>query len=218
MKNLYKLSKYKDYIVCPSSIYVPYFLKEGFEVGLQNVSEYGMGAYTGEISVTQATSIGIKYVIIGHSERRKYFNESSKVINRKLRKAVSNNLKAILCIGESLDDKNNNKTFEVIKNLIDLELKDVEFEYYENVIIAYEPLWAIGTGVVPSNEDIEKITSYIKDYIMKKYNFMPIVLYGGSTNEKNISELNELKNIDGFLIGGASLIPEKIIKILETIK
>jgi len=215
---IFKMQQNKNYVVCPSSIYIPYFLKEDFTVGLQNISEYGMGAYTGEVSVNQATSLGIKYTLIGHSERREYFNESDELINRKLRKAVSNNLISILCIGETLKEKEEGKTFDSIKMQLELDLNEIDSEYFENIIIAYEPVWAIGTGKVPTNLEIKDTVTYIKETIKNKYGFEPKVLYGGSTNDKNIEELNKIENVDGFLVGGASLIPDKIIKIIETVK
>ncbi len=214
---IYKLEQHKNFIICPSSIYIPYFIKEGFNVGLQNISEYGMGAYTGEISVNQATSMGVKYTLVGHSERREYFKEDDDVINRKLRKSVSNNLISILCIGETLEEKEAGKTLETIKRQLEEDLRDIDSEYYENIIIAYEPIWAIGTGKVPTNEEIDATVTFIKETIKSAFNFEPKVLYGGSTNDKNIVELNKINVVDGFLVGGACLIPDKIIKIIETV-
>ena len=211
------MKEYKDIVICPSAIYIPYFIDEGFNVGLQNVSEYSVGTYTGEISVTQASSIGIKYALVGHSERRQHFNESDEVINRKLRKIISNDIYAIVCIGETIDEKNNGLTKSSIEKQIKIDLDKLESEYYKNIIIAYEPIWAIGTGNIPSNEDISDISKFIKETINRLYDFEPKVLYGGSTNENNINELNKINEIDGFLIGGACLIPEKFKKIIETV-
>ena len=212
-----KMKSYNNYVVCPSSIYIPYFIEEGIEVGVQNISEYGQGAYTGEISVTQANSMNIKYSLIGHSERRNKFNETDEIINNKLRKAVSNNIISILCIGETLEEKENNLTKDIIKKQLINDLNEVDKFYFNNIIIAYEPVWAIGTGVVPSIEDIEEIINFIKEYINTNYGFIPKVLYGGSINENNIYNLNKINNLDGFLVGGACLVPEKFIKIIETI-
>lgn len=214
---IYKLEKHKNFIICPSSIYIPFFLKEGFTVGIQNVSEYGVGAYTGEISVNQATSMGVKYTLVGHSERRTYFKEDDDIINLKLRKSVSNNLISILCIGETSEEKEAGKTLETIKKQLKKDLHDIASEYYENIIIAYEPVWAIGTGKVPTNEEIDANVTFIKETVKNDFDFEPKILYGGSINEKNIEELNKIKSIDGFLVGGACLIPDKIIKIIETI-
>ena len=212
-----KMKEYNKFIICPSSIYIPYFIDNGFEVGMQNISEYGQGAYTGEISVTQANSMNIKYSLIGHSERRNKFNETDEIINNKLRKTVSNNINAILCIGETLEEKEKLLTKEVLKKQIISDLNEVDEFYLKNIIVAYEPVWAIGTGKVPSMEDIEEIIKYIKQIINDYYGFNPKVLYGGSINENNINDLIKIDNVDGFLVGGACLVPEKFIKIIETI-
>ena len=212
-----RMKEYKGFIICPSSIYIPYFINSGFEVGTQNISEYGQGSYTGEISVTQANSMGIKYTLIGHSERRAYFKETDEIVNMKVRKAISNNIISILCIGETKEQKDNGITKEVIKEQIYKDLDNIEELYYKNIIIAYEPIWAIGTGIIPSLEEISDVVSFIKETINDKYGFTPNVLYGGSTNDKNIEQLNTIDIVDGFLVGGACLVPEKFIKIIETI-
>ena len=217
MEYIEQMRDYKKFIICPSSLYIPYFIENGFEVGVQNISEYGQGAYTGEISVTQANSMNIKYSLIGHSERRIKFNEDDNVINKKLRKTVSNNLNAILCIGETFDEKEQLLTKEVLKKQIINDLNEVDEFYLKNIIIAYEPVWAIGTGKVPSLEDIKEIIEYIKKIVNETYGFNPKVLYGGSINENNINDLNTIDIVDGFLVGGACLVPEKFIKIIETI-
>lgn len=213
-----KLKDHKNFIICPSTLYLPYFIDNEFTVGIQNISEYGMGTYTGEVSVNQATSIGVKYAIIGHSDRRDTFNENDDVINRKMRKAVSNDLISILCVGETLSERISGHAQEKIKRQLVDDLRDINKEDYKNIIIAYEPIWAIGTGKIPSNKEIEEMIMFIKRVINNKFNFTPRVLYGGSTNEKNIEELNLIENVDGFLVGGASLIPDKIIKIIETVQ
>lgn len=217
MEYIEQMKNYNNFIICPSSLYIPYFIENGFEVGVQNISEYGQGAYTGEISVTQANSMNIKYSLIGHSERRIKFNENDKIINNKLRKTVSNNLNAILCIGETFEEKEQLLTKEVLKKQIINDLDEVDEFYLKNIIIAYEPVWAIGTGKVPSLEDIKEIIEYIKEVVNKTYGFNPKVLYGGSINENNINDLKTIDIVDGFLVGGACLVPEKFIKIIETI-
>ena len=154
------MENYKDVIICPSSIYIPYFIEKGFNVGLQNVSEYSVGTYTGEISVNQASSLGIKYALVGHSERRQHFNETDEIINTKLRKIVSNDIYSILCIGETLDEKEKGITKDSIERQLKEDIKDIEKEDYKYIIIAYEPIWAIGTGNIPNNEDISDIRNY----------------------------------------------------------
>ena len=189
---------YTNVVVCPTSIYVPYFLKRGFKVGLQNVFYENNGSYTGEISPKQAFELGIDYVILGHSERRKHFNETNEIINKKIKKSLENNLKVILCVGE-----NDEEAKPFISNQLQECLKDIN----EEVIIAYEPIKAIGTGVIPTIEYINEIISFIKD---KGYN---TVLYGGSVDENNALDI--LNVCDGLLIGRAATDVNKFKKIIE---
>ena len=217
MEYIEQMKKYNNFIICPSSLYIPYFIENGFTVGMQNISQYGQGAYTGEISVTQANSLNIKYSLVGHSERRIKFDETDEVINNKLRKAVSNDIIAVLCIGETIEEKEQLLTKEVLKKQIINDLNEVDEFYLKNIIIAYEPVWAIGTGKVPSIEEIKEIIEYIKKFVNEKFGFIPKVLYGGSINEKNIYDLKTIDIVDGFLVGGACLVPEKFIRIIETI-
>lgn len=216
-KYIEMMDQTKNFIICPSSIFIPHFINAGFEVGIQNISEYGLGTYTGEISVNQATSIGVKYSIVGHSDRRNYFHEDDDVVNRKMRKSVSNNLISILCVGESIEEKMEGKTRERVKQQLLQDLEGVDPYYYKNIIVAYEPVWAIGTGEIPSKEEISDIVSYIKRTVNKNFGFIPPVIYGGSINDDNIKELNTIDIVDGFLIGGACLRPEKMKKIIETV-
>lgn len=203
----------KDLVICPTNIYVPYFLKKSYSVGLQNIYYGAKGAFTGEVSPVQAKSMGITYVIVGHSERRTNFDETNDLINKKVISALDSGLKVILCIGEAMHKKKNEKIikeemFSCLKNVKDLA----------NVMIAYEPLWAIGTSLTPTNDEIFKTTTFIKDFIHKEFNYEGIkVLYGGSVSDTNIEELNKITNIDGFLIGGASLNTEKLLKITKVV-
>lgn len=207
---LKELEEIKDKIViCPTSIYAPYFIANNFQVGLQNVFYEDKGSYTGEISPLQAQKINIKYTILGHSERRIIFKESDEVINKKIKAALRNNLKVILCLGE----KKNQNAFKIISEQLNSCLKDVSD--LSNIIIAYEPVWAIGTNKTPKNEKINDVILYIKRLIKKEFNFDIKVLYGGSVNEQNIDKLNEIKSIDGFLIGSAAIDPKKLKKIVE---
>lgn len=203
-------------VICPTSIYVPYFLKHDYRVGIQNSFFRSSGAYTGEISPMQAASMGIQYVIIGHSERRTYFQETDSTINKKIIEALKYDLKVILCIGETLEEKNLLKTARILKRQLLNDLRNLDPDKLENVIVAYEPIWSIGTSVLPSNKDIKETALYIKGIVEGIYNGFEIpVLYGGSVNEKNIEELNKIKEIDGFLVGGASTDPKKFLKIIE---
>lgn len=208
----------EDFIVCPTSIYVPYFLNKKYSVGIQNVFFKNEGAYTGEVSARQARSLGIKYTIIGHSERRTYFDESETDINKKVLQALNNNLKVIFCVGETLEEKNLLKTDKVLKRQLTYGLKNIKIEDLENIYIAYEPVWSIGSGNVLDNETIEKIVYYIKSIVMSMYDINDVnVLYGGSVDDKNIKILNKIKNISGFLVGSASLDPKKITNIVKEV-
>lgn len=201
------------FIVCPSSIYISKFIEEGFVVGAQNISFATDGAYTGEISALQLKSIGGKYSIVGHSERRKYFNEDNTMIYKKTNLLLENGITPILCIGETQDDKEKGMTKEVIKNQI-VEV----FDYIKSpskVIIAYEPVWAIGSGEIPTMEDVEEIISFIKMVVLKKYGIDIKVLYGGSVNDENIDSFEKLDIIDGYLLGSVSLNPEKMSNLTE---
>lgn len=202
-------------VFCPPSIYLPYFLGKGYEVGIQNYAMYENGAYTGEISAKQVKSMNINYAIIGHSERREYFNETDDIINKKMKLGVKNNLNIILCIGETLKHKENKQTEEILKTQIINDFKDVDD--ISNIIIAYEPIWSIGTGLIPTNEEIYNTTKFIKEVINELYNKDIRVLYGGSVNDDNVTILKDIENLSGFLVGGASLKPEKLKRIKETI-
>lgn len=212
-----QMKEYKDCVICPSYLYLPYFIDADFQVGAQNISLYEKGAYTGEVSAIQASSVGVDYVILGHSERRLFIHEDDIIVNAKIKRALNANLKVILCVGESLEEKNLGKTKEKIKKQLLDDLKDNKLIDSNNVIIAYEPIWAIGTGNTPTNKEIIDIIKFIKETVNINYNFIPRVLYGGSTNEKNIVELKNINNVDGFLVGGACLIPSKFKKIIETV-
>ncbi|MBE6147269.1 MAG: triose-phosphate isomerase [Firmicutes bacterium] len=198
-------------VFCPSYLYIPYFPKDNYEVGAQNVSSQDNGALTGEVSAKQLKSMGVKYAIIGHSERRNKMFETDEVIREKLVQLLNNQICPILCIGEK-EDELENKT-EVLKR----QIENAFLKVYElsNIIIAYEPVWAIGTGKVPTNEDIEKTVSFIKDFIKENYHIELPVLYGGSVSPSNIEELNQVNNIDGYLIGGTSLDLDKLKIVIE---
>ena len=200
------LKKEKDKIVIfPQTIYINEFIKNNFHTGTQNISAYEKGAHTGEISALSVKNIGAEYVLIGHSELREY--ENNKTINQKIKSALDNNLKVVLCIGENLESYNQNKTKEIIKNQIEKALEKINQE----IIISYEPVWAIGTGLTPKEEEIKDIIDYIKNI----FNYQIKVLYGGSVSEKNINKLKQIKNIDGFLIGSAAVNPNNLKKIIE---
>lgn len=195
------INSINNMVFCPPNIYLKDFINKKVLVGSQNVSEFNNGAYTGEISASQLRSIGVKYSIIGHSERRQLFNENSSV-NEKIKRLNENNIIPILCIGESKEEYDSNRTKIVLKEEIDYAFKDNNID---NIIIAYEPIWSIGTGLIPKLEEINDIMIFIKEYVYNHYNINIKVLYGGSVNTKNINDLEKVKSIDGYLVGGCSI-------------
>lgn len=199
----------ENFIAFPPIIYLEKFLNNGFTCGIQDISVHKEGAHTGEVSALSATDLGAKYVLLGHSEIRQK-GESDELINKKIKTALNHNLKAILCVGENLDAYNQSQTKEIIKNQISKALKNID----EEIMISYEPVWAIGTGKTPTNNEIEDVVSYIKSL----FNYKIKVLYGGSVSEKNIETLNQINNLDGFLIGYAATIPSSLRKIIEVAK
>ena len=175
------------------------------KIGAQNMHFAETGAYTGEVSGKMLKSIGVEYVIIGHSERRQYYNETDESVNKKIKAAFENELKPIVCVGESLEQREAGIWNEIITNQTAKALEGLSEEQVLNTIIAYEPIWAIGTGIIPTKSEIEEVFQLIKKYFPKNK-----VLYGGSANEKNIDILNQCKIIDGYLLGGISLKPDKL--------
>ena len=199
-------------VFCPSNIYFSYFQnQENFQLGSQNVADRNMGALTGEVAVEQLKSLNVKYVIIGHSERRNILNETEEMIHQKLKLTLENGMLPILCIGEKEEEISEREI--ILKEEIDSAFS--EQSNLDQVIIAYEPIWAIGTGRIPTPEEITSITKWIKDYVKEKYQVVCPVLYCGSVSENNIEELNTVLNIDGYLIGGTSLDVEKLKVIIE---
>lgn len=205
-----------ELIICPTSIYIPYFLGKGFKVGIQNLNVSGENL-TGEVTPFQAKSLNINYVIIGHYNRRFQFNEDDIVINKKIKSALNAGLKIILCIGESREQKALNKLITILPKQIDKALMGIGYEDLNNIVIAYEPIWSIGTDIIPTNEELLETISFIKNYILKKYDVNIRVLYGGSVDINNINKLLKVNNLDGFLIGAASLDANKMINMIEKI-
>ena len=207
--------KNNNIVICPSYIYIPYFLNYDFSVGSQNVCAYEDGGYTGEVSANQLSSIGVKYTIIGHSERRIKLNENNLEINKKIKTSLDSKLNVILCVGETLEENKMLKKDIIIKR----QIRDALFDIKDlsNIVIAYEPVWSIGTNKIPNNEEIIYTIKYIKELVKDMYKTDIKVLYGGSINENNIENIKKIKEIDGFLIGSASINPMKFIEIIEKI-
>ena len=187
------------------------------KIGAQNMHYEESGAYTGEISGKMLKAINVEYVIIGHSERRKYFNETDEIVNKKVKSAFKYGLKPIVCVGETLNQREEGRAEEVIKKQVDDVLEGLTNEQVGSLVIAYEPIWAIGTGKAATSEDANNGAKQIRDEISKTYGqetaSRVIILYGGSVNETNAKELFEMSDIDGGLVGKASLNPEEFSKI-----
>jgi triosephosphate isomerase len=215
-----------DVVVCPpfiSLIPVGRIINEsGVKLGAQNLHYEDNGAYTGEISAEMLKSAGCNYVILGHSERRKYFAESNSDVNRKIKKALSFGIHPIVCVGESLEERERGSHKEVVEEQLSESMKDLSLEEFNKIVIAYEPVWAIGTGKNATPEQANEMHKHIRDFI-KRLTGMDTadsltILYGGSLNEKNAEELLAEPDIDGGLIGGASLKAESFITIIRAIK
>ncbi len=184
--------------------------KTKIEVGAQNCHHsYDFGANTGQVNSRMLKSVGAKYVIIGHSENR-LLGEDDKLINLKIKSALKADLKIIFCIGETLREKRNNKTNKVLAKQIKNGLASINNK--SKIVIAYEPVWSIGSGLIPKSEDLKKSIAFIKNKFGKK--FLKI-LYGGSVNGDNVDKLKNITGIDGFLVGGASQNPKKFIDIIK---
>ena len=223
IKSVINLSKKKNYknakiIYCPPYTLLNYFViktrKTNLDVGAQNCHyEINTGPYTGSISSTMIKKLGAKYVIIGHSENRSN-GETNTQINKKIHSAILNNLNVIFCIGENLFEKKNKKTNKILKQQIDLGLKKIK--KIDKIIFAYEPVWSIGTGKVLTNKELTKQVIIIKKIIKNKFkNQKTKIIYGGSVNNQNINNLKQIKEINGFLIGGASQNSKKFIDIIK---
>ena len=211
-----------ELVICPSYDSLFLFNKFNFQfsLGAQDVSYLNSPSSTGEISVDMLTSHNCEYVIIGHSERRSLCQETSSIVSLKAVKAISAGLKVIICIGENSKDREKGDYLFVLEEQLKQSLFDLSSDnnlLSNNIIIAYEPVWAIGTGNTASKKDIEEVHKFIKEIINTNYQFnydLPI-LYGGSVNSKNSSEIFKINNVDGVLVGGASLKSDEFLKIIK---
>lgn len=209
-----------EIVICPTFVALSDALKavqnSNIKVGAQNMYHQDNGAYTGEISPVSLKSMNIEYVILGHSERRQYFRESNEEINMKLAAALKNGLKPILCVGETLDEREKGITFDIIAEQVNKCLTGLQHNLLD-IVIAYEPIWAIGTGKTATKEDANEVISFIrqqlKEVLNEKLSQNTRILYGGSVKSANIKELMEMPEIDGALVGGASLDAEEFAKI-----
>ena len=188
-------------------------------IGAQNVHWAESGAFTGEISAAMLTELGVKYVVIGHSERRQYFGETDETVSKRTKAALSAGLKPIVCVGETLEQREGGITEKVLSEQVKKGLDGVSAEDMKNVVIAYEPVWAIGTGKTATDEQANETIGFIRSVVKEVYGKETAdelyILYGGSMNDKNAKGLLSMSEIDGGLIGGASLVPEKFEVIVK---
>ena len=188
------------------------------KVGAQNVFALEEGAFTGEISPRMIKSAGAKYVIIGHSERRRYFNEDERLINKKVRLALKNQLIVILCIGETLEERKQKLTRDIVANQLEWNLKQIKASELKNIVIAYEPVWAIGTGKTATPKQAQEVHAFLRVVIDALYNDgvgnKLTILYGGSVKPDNAEGLLSQPDIDGALVGGACLVANDFVKII----
>ena len=188
----------------------------GISLAGQNCHWENNGAFTGEISPAMLSDLGCTYVIVGHSERRHIFNESDEIIGRKLAAAIKNNLRPILCVGETLDQRSAGRTTEVIIRQMQLALKELNGHVISNLEVAYEPVWAIGTGRNADSKQIAEVHVAIRQYLTSSFDKTSLrILYGGSVNPENANELGRIAELNGFLVGGASLKPETFLAIVR---
>lgn len=212
-----EVTKLNDVIFFPSSIHLELFKERGLKIGSQDISFQEKGAYTGDLSVWQLIDLGINYTIVGHSERRKYYNDNI-YVNRKLKLALENNLTTVLCIGETLEERKSDLTITVLSGQLEEALQNIDVSLLKNLIIAYEPVWAIGTKEIIDNASLSEVLDFIKKHLFQQYKLDIKLLYGGSVDDVNIKELNKVNNLDGYLIGSTSLSIEKLKSIEEFIR
>jgi len=213
--------KKNEIVICPSFISLNEVKKliknTNIKLGAQNMHFEEKGAFTGEISALMLKDVRCEYVILGHSERRQYFNETDSLVNKKIKAALKNKLKVILCIGETLQQRNNNKTMNIIKNQLTSCLKNTNKIEMKNIVVAYEPVWAIGTGKNATPKQAEEVHKFIRNLLLKKYNKNIAentrIIYGGSVKESNIKDLMRMRDINGALVGTASLDAKSFAKI-----
>lgn len=211
-------------VLCPSFPFLPVISKAiagstNIHVGAQNCHQQESGAYTGEVSAPMLKSVGVAYVILGHSERRQYFQEDNQLLEAKVKAVLKQGLKPIFCIGESLEQREQDLTFSVLETQLKEGLFHVSNEEFEQVVIAYEPIWAIGTGKTASSQQAQEVHAFIREQIARAYDAEAAqnttILYGGSCNPANARELFACPDIDGGLIGGASLKSRDFVDIIK---
>ena len=223
VEKIRNLHSHVEVVLCPpfTSLVVVSSLLKGttIKLGAQNIHEEDEGAFTGEISPKMVKSIGCQYVILGHSERREYFHETNDIVNRKVKKALASGLTPIVCVGERLEEREKDITDQVVGTQVKGVLKDLRGSDIGNLLIAYEPVWAIGTGRTATPEQAEEVHQLIRKLVGQLYNWTVaeklIVQYGGSVKRENAADLLSQPNIDGALVGGASLKADSFASIIR---
>ncbi len=213
-----------DIVIAPSFLTMPMAAAQivpnaAVDISAQNMSAEASGAYTGEVSAAMLKEVGTKYVILGHSERRSLYGEDDAIINKKVLAALENGFSPILCIGETLEEREGGKLEDVLRGQVQGSLAGVSAEQMANVVIAYEPVWAIGTGVTASPEQAQEAHAFVRSLLQEQYDEAVAgatrIQYGGSAKPGNAAELISQADIDGFLVGGASLDPESFAAIIQ---
>jgi triosephosphate isomerase len=210
-----------DVIICAPAILLRDLVKRSdvIKVGAQNMNEHDSGAYTGEISPVMLKDTKVDYVILGHSERRAYYNETDATVNAKIKKALEFELKPIVCVGETLEQRESGKTNDVLSNQIKKAFDSITIENPENVIIAYEPIWAIGTGKSATSKEAQDSCKYIRELLTGIFgedtSSKIRILYGGSINVKNFKDIIAQEDIDGGLVGGSSLVENDFVELTK---
>ena len=202
-----------DVVICPTAVCIPAAAEaaedSNIQIGAQNVHFAESGAYTGEVSADMLSEVGVKYVIVGHSERRQYFGETDETVNMRAKAAISKGITPIICVGESLTEREQGVTDDIVRRQTKIAFLGISAEQAESAVIAYEPVWAIGTGKTATAEQADEVCGIIRETIKELYGSSVSdkirIQYGGSMNAKNAAELLSKPNIDGGLIGGASL-------------
>lgn len=215
-----------EVLLCPPALHTASVVSAvqgtAIAVGVQNIHQKASGAFTGEISATMAASVGATHTLIGHSERRQYFNETDSSVNEKIGQALSNGLIPVVCIGETLAERENGTAFEVVKGQVEGAIGDFSAQDLQALIWAYEPVWAIGTGLTATPEQAQEMHAAIRSWLVEALGAdlaaQQRILYGGSMNDGNAAELLAQPDIDGGLIGGASLKADAFGKIIEAAK
>ena len=205
LNNLKKIEMESQMILCPTYLNINNKYPNNIILGAQNVSSTGDGAFTGEISAKQLKTFNVKYCLVGHSERREYQNESLNLIALKIKRLLEEDIIPILCIGETKKERDEGKVKNVLKKEITSAIANISEKDKNKLIIAYEPIWSIGTGKIPTNSEISEVFSYIKTIMPNSK-----ILYGGSVNVSNIDTLQKINLIDGYLLGGLSLKPGEL--------